>query len=150
MPQMGERYCGRKIKVELVLLSELSKWSWKAIEEVWLIIVLMKVSRTSARNSRYLKEPYRKITGDILSTCWTPNPKITCDSLRTNIFWFTSELITVLTRQLLTTCGQRMLPAISVNKAYCCHKAIGHCSHHQHCTQMGFRVEKNRILTIDS
>ena len=31
-----------------------------------------------------------------------PDPKIICDSLRTNVFQLVSELITVLARQLLT------------------------------------------------
>lgn len=48
---------------------------------------LIKSSRETARNSRYLSDLYPKITGDSLSTYpQTPNPKTASDSLRTNIF----------------------------------------------------------------
>lgn len=71
----------RKIKMESVLLRELSKVEPGGIEEVWRmhvsawmeselwLIVLMQASRTSAqcsRNSRYLLNPCYKITHDCL------------------------------------------------------------------------------------
>ena len=47
-----------------------------------------EVIQNISQNSRYLLDPYPKITGD---------------SLRTNISWFASESITILIRKLLIT-----------------------------------------------
>ena len=142
--------CERKIKMELVLLRELSKngagmplrkCDFRTSQPGW------NLTYWPARNSRYL-----------LDLC----PKTICDSLRTNVFWFTLESIIILTRQLLTTCGQRTSPAISLSQAYCSNKAINHCRYTQQCTirgqctprglwmPRGFRMEKNKILVWDS
>ena len=43
--------------------------------------------------------------------------------------------------------GQRMSPAISVNKGYCTHHAISHCGLHPERIQDG---GKNKILALDS
>ena len=86
LPRVGKRHCGRKIKVELVLLSELSKMLlgglWGSVHisplmksDLLTTIVLMKASRTSFRNPRFILKPYPKIAGDGLSTYWTPTVK---------------------------------------------------------------------------
>ena len=50
-------------------------------------------------------------------------------------------------RETLDILGQRMSPAISVNKGYCTHHAISHCGLHPERIQDG---GKNKILALDS
>ena len=86
LPWIGKRYCGRKIKVELVLLSKISKMLlgglWGSVHiSAWMksdlltTIILMKASRTSFRNPRFTLESYPKIADDGQSTYWTPTGK---------------------------------------------------------------------------
>lgn len=74
-----------KIEEESVLLRELSRMElgarWETVTHAsqpggnlafWPFIILTKATRTSARNSRYLVDPY---------------PKVPADSLRTSVSW---------------------------------------------------------------
>ena len=44
----------------------------------------------------------------------------------------------------------KMLPAISANRRCCSHQASRHSSYPQQCTLRGLRMEKNRILALDT
>lgn len=71
----------------------------------WNLTFDLKSSRTPAWNSRHLSNPYPKITQGRFIYSSDPYLKITCNSIRRNIFWLKLESIRILTRQLLTTCG---------------------------------------------
>ena len=59
-----------------------------SLDGVWPFDLISKLFRTYARNSRYLSDPYPKITSNSLFTSRTPILKTTHDSLRMNNNFF--------------------------------------------------------------